>query len=83
MTLIVMEYCSIIILFNFYGDHVFVIITLPRVSLVLVIWYQSKMVRGRSLKIRGFDYLFEIVGQFTRVAIVVLISLSARMAQQQ
>jgi hypothetical protein len=37
--------CLITISFNVYGDHVFSIITLPRVSsvsFVLVIWYQSQ-----------------------------------------
>jgi hypothetical protein len=36
-TLIVIVYRSIIISFSVYGDHVFGIVTLPRVSLVLVI----------------------------------------------
>jgi hypothetical protein len=53
-TLIVIWDHSTIILFSVYGDHVFGIVTLPRVSLVPIIWYQSKMVRGQSLKIRGF-----------------------------
>jgi hypothetical protein len=65
-TLIVIKYHSIIIPFNVCEDHVLGIITLPRVSLVLVIWYQSRMVRGRNLKIKGFNYLFEIVGRFRK-----------------